>query len=372
VKTLDATLHALAPFVTGALISHESLSRAARVVRGVPAAVTPHLGFECPLGNAQTDADFGFLIDPRHGGQSILAGLVPRPPLPQRTSADYVWQRIGQLCRCWSERGSEIGKEIRELWFEFDLIDAATSEDVVPSVFVKRAPASAIAAGHPRKLGLDRVLAALLEAPLAPAVNRTVEACLAAAPSTDDVTYLGLMLGRPSAPLRLCIRGLLSEEIAGVLSRIGWSGSRDAVDVGLVPLARLADRFTLAVDVGEVVGPRIGLECRLDAAASEWQPFLDVLVTQGACTVAKRDAVLRWTEWMLPQDETQVPSGHAAERIWLHGLKAVPLLVPTIMHIKVSCGPAGPIEAKAYLGVGLRWRLDPDSAAITRILQSRE
>src|SRR5262249_53377521 len=150
--------------------------------------------------------------------------------------------------------------------------------------------------GHLRELGLNRVFVALMETPIASGVQRTADACLAAAASPDDVTYVGLMLGRPTDALRLCIRGLLPDQLPGFLSRIGWSGPRDAAAAALLPFALLADRFSLAVDVGERVGPRLGLECRLDQdAAAAWEPFLDALVACGTCTAAKRDAVLGWT-----------------------------------------------------------------------------
>jgi hypothetical protein len=197
---------------------------------------------------------------------------------------------------------------------------------------------------------------------LPPAAARAVAGCVAALPDGAHVFQVGLMLARPVDALRLCVRDLEFSDLPGYLARVGWPGTWDEARPALAPFAALATRTALHLDVGSEVYPRIGLECYLEAPdGSDWSPtataFLDALAGAGLCVPSKREGLLAWPgEQRVPADSVAVPPG-VATRSRLLGRAAFTMYRREMNHVKLNFTPGRPLEAKAYVGVVLRWRL---------------
>jgi hypothetical protein len=197
---------------------------------------------------------------------------------------------------------------------------------------------------------------------LPPAAARTVAGCVGALPAGAHVFQVGLMLARPVDAVRLCVRDLEVSELPGYLADVGWPGTWDEARTALAPFAALATRTALHLDVGSEVYPRIGLECYLEAPdGSDWSPtataFLDGLAGAGLCVPSKRDGLLAWPgEQRVPADGVALPPS-VASRARLLGRAAFTMYCREMNHVKLNFTPGRPLEAKAYVGVVLRWRL---------------
>jgi hypothetical protein len=109
---------------------------------------------------------------------------------------------------------------------------------------------------------------------------RMLEGCFRALSSDEWVFQVGLMLSRGEDAVRLCIRLRSVERIMEYLTLVGWPGDEADLRGVLEPLARSVDRVALAIDVGDAVRPKIGLECRFDGNRQprrepRWGAFLD-------------------------------------------------------------------------------------------------
>ncbi len=114
-------------------------------------------------------------------------------------------------------------------------------------------------------------------------------------------------------------------QLPDYLARVSWRGRSPRRLGAATQLAALADRFNLALDVGDVVRPRLGLECFFDRQPPDeprWGALLDELVARGL-----------------------------AETLTLFRGQPVFVLVRTINYLKLLLHPDGSLEAKAYLGL---------------------
>ena len=123
--------------------------------------------------------------------------------------------------------------------------------------------------------------------------------CTRALPSTAKIIFIGANPSVRNDALRLIIDGLPPCDITGYLLRIGWSGAAEELGELIASLARLVDNIVLSFNIGEVVFPRIGLECYFidpPHVGDRWKLFMDYLVETNLCSPAKGRALLSWSE----------------------------------------------------------------------------
>jgi hypothetical protein len=135
----------------------------------------------------------------------------------------------------------------------------------------------------------------------------------------------------------------------------------------------LVDGVTLCLDVGDAVGPRLGLECHLreqPAAEPRWERFLDDLVERGWCTPAKRAALLAWPGVTLPGEISDPWPAHLVHESLRQPADHLTSLDRRLNHVKLTYSPAQAIEAKAYFGfrhARLRPTAEPGEATTPRL-----
>lgn len=365
-QTLDRELHELSLNAAGSLISKECFTDIGRAVRGVPSAVTGCFGFECPLGTTRPVADFGFRVS-APGERGIVAGTSVEHPLPERLSEHPVWEQLRRFCEAWVDPASPIAGELRQIWLEFDVSATGVLDAAVPSVFIKieRQAGDGDADRGRYRPDVERSLALLGGAQLAPSVLRSVRVCLDAAPDGANISFFfGLMLGRQTGSVRICVHDLRAEQIPVYLEAIQWRGPRDEACDALLPFAQHAEKLTLDLDAGEEVGPKLGLECGFGrqcgtGAATE---LVEALVAQDLCVPAKRDGLIGWTGRVFQREDGPVPPEHLSGALWLSGLWASAVLVARVNHVKINF-EQGRLEAKAYLALDRRWHIYADASA---------
>jgi hypothetical protein len=334
----------------------------------VPLGARPHIralagqlapivrcGFEVRLG-ASDDVDF----------QQGIAGPGDEPRRLRaylaRAGADApAWRGIDALLAAWCNERSPLHGTLRDLWLEFDR-PPRSALSVFAGLRDKADPAHAEAA-------LDRLAGRDTWAAWRSAVRR----CFDATPPHGRIGHLGLMLGRSAPFMRVNVGGLTAEDVTPYLDQVRWPGDRDAAAALFGQIHPMVDAITLCLDVGEDVGPGLGLECHLHKqppAEARWDPFLAHLVERGWCTPAKRAALLEWPEVTLPGEITDPWPAHLVHESLRRPADHLTALERRLNHVKLTYSPAEGVEAKGYFGFLHKWLqppAEPDEAPTPRV-----
>jgi hypothetical protein len=268
------------------------------------------MGFERHLGSAQPRTDVVLRCTSRDRNCERLAELCARWPgaLPRFAR---LWRSDPELAR------------IETLWLELDC--PLENDSQPPALFFS------LEAG-------DTVMARALDVlgrPLTDADQRVVDSLRAWSPRIA-LYYCGLMFSRDRAPLRLCVSGVVAEEVAGLARHLGtsWTTRLDRYATADTPVV-------LHVDLTREgrAGARMGIEIK----QADWQPMLARLFDDGLCSSSERDEIL---DYPAIRPITNEQLRQALSRLLPHEATH---LIKRINHVKlVSDGERG-LSAKAYL-----------------------
>ncbi|HYO58968.1 hypothetical protein [Archangium sp.] len=350
---LNEYLRIAEPHLPPRLISPAALANIEQIARLLPPVSAS--GFECRLGREEAQADFGVRFLATDGSRAMLAGRGdPDSALPSSLFTHPVWERLRRFGARWDTPGTLLQEEIGDVFLEFDV--EGTPPDVpIPSFFIE----------YDRRAwrhldALEESLALLWGEPLEPAVRARVVECLAALPPGGRVSAVGAMFSRRFDGVRLCLQGLGPDTMPGYLSRVGWPGPPAALETMLARVAGRVERMALSLDVGPAVLPKVGVECHLaeslhEADSERWASLLELLVEQGLCLPAKRQALVDWLGHTHLRSRPEALPGNLRALSASLGPKALPVFLRRINHLKLVLQPGQPPEAKAYLALLQRW-----------------
>jgi hypothetical protein len=368
---------AVAPCVSGHLISPEALSNIQRIAALLPGALTDFFGFECQLGISEPSADFLVCCRASQSGPEVLNGQMPERGLPAFFMNHSVWQRIRSFSTEWSNPQSPLFDRVHNMWIEFD-VEAVPPSIPVPSVFIgpenlrsaEPAGDNSLMPGHCAWL-TDSALPLLLSGELDPALRGQIARCLNLLPPGACIFQVGLMLARASRVTRLCVRGVSKAQIIEYLRALDYDTSSGQLHELLDLLGPWVERIDLDMDVADRVLPKIGLECYPAADASAIHLLLNHLVSCGLLTPAKAEALESWrgmahqrlTPEIWPRDLLALSGflggrAHSVFARWLH-------------HVKIVYQPGFPLQAKAYLAVQHLWLAPEQIKDLLKLAQSR-
>ncbi|WPB72722.1 hypothetical protein KYC5002_27080 [Archangium violaceum] len=351
--TLNEYLRLAEPHLSPRLISPTALARLEQLARLMPPVSAS--GFECRLGREEAQADFGVRFLSSDGSRALLAGRVDAgPALPSPLFSHPVWERLRRFGARWDTPGSLLQEELGDVFLEFD-VEETPPPVPIPSFFIEYDRRA-----WRRLAAMEESLALLWGEPLAPAVRERVVACLAALPAGGYVSAVGAMFSRRFDGVRLCLQGLGPDTLPDYLALIDWPGDTRDVEALLAPVSGRVERMALSLDVGPAVLPRLGVECHLsdslhEADSERWASLLDVLVKQGLCLRAKRDALVEWLGHTHLRSHPEALPGNLRALAASLGPKALPVFLRRINHLKLVLQPGQPPEAKAYLVLLQRW-----------------
>jgi hypothetical protein len=351
----DYVTVAVAPYIGDQLISPEALLDIQQIATLLPTAITDRFGFECELGIDRPTADFLVCCRTSHGAAEVLAGQKPDFDLPHRLHGHPVWQRIRTFSQQWANSDSPIGREVHNLWLEFD-IGLVPSPTPVPSVFIgSNRLRSHVPVADPQAMSrqcawlTDQALPTLLGSTIEVGARGQMARCINLLPEGACLFQVGLMLARASQTMRLCVRGIERQHIVEYLNALDWQGSRSELESLILSLGKYTARIDLDFDIADRLLPRIGLECYLDAA--RLPDFMAHLVSSKLCTAPKAEASRLWhgstkasiTPSAWPQGPNTASSllEHASQGWFERALH----------HVKIVYQPKEAVQAKAYLGV---------------------
>lgn len=338
-ETLLDPLLTLANQRPDTLISESAWARITRLTAGLPGGCSSFFGFECPLGTDAEHVDFLFCSTRDEGHTQVLAATAPR-------DSDPAWRAVRALCTAWDGPGGELDG-LHNLWLEFDVGSRPQAHAVErPSLFFGLQPHGAGLTLASRALGL--VEPAALSGARAALLTRLFEAL----PDAAYVFQIGVMLARDAPAIRVCVRQIEADNVATLLTRLGWAGDRAALMDLLASLALRAERVDLDLDLGDEVGPRIGLECYPgsdDAVAARLSALTDWLVARELCSTQQAAALVRYQGLTHPRAvSTPWPAS------WLRVARArgetyESCVCRWVHHVKLVFEDGAPRAAKAYL-----------------------
>jgi hypothetical protein len=373
--SFEEYLRPISAHVPPALISLSAFSNINSVASVLPATLAHNMFFfECRLGERAPRADF-LVLAKVSCGRSSLAGLHPTSTLPVRLMTDTVWRRVEDFAVCWADPSSPLYHAVDNVWLEFD-VDGPPPDVPVPSIFF--APQSngqmddIEVAGDPNAEGrlatVERTIRLLAGGEPPPPM---LEGCFRALSSDEKIFQVGLMLSRGEDAVRLCIRLRSVERIMEYLTVVGWPGDEADLRGVLEPLARSVDRVALAIDVGDAVRPKIGLECRFDRNRQprrepRWGAFLNSLVLNGLCTSDKREALLAYPGYVDEATRDMPWPAALRQASQLLGGRSLSTFVRWLHHVKIVYRPGEPLEAKAYLAGNHHWHTPASGSSSIR------
>ena len=296
-------------------------------------------GFEFALGRQAAEADF--CVVPGRGSTLAAHYIRESEAAPSGSAA----AALGAcLARHSGDPTSFLSRKEGVVVLEYDVPDVLPGEPAPPGIFfVPRTHSE----GAARKLHDDPAdtVAALWAAAgwrADAAELRRVEGVYEALSGAGYVAQAGVMPGRRRA-VRLVVHRIDPAELPGLLERLRWPGSPDAVMSVMAEMSDLTrPGAVLSLDVAaHGVSPRLGLELfrpvewfRIDRAG--WRPLIDRLADKAWCVPAKAEGLRAWPR---------------AGR--LIGPGGVYRVHQTINHVKVVVAH-GRIAAKAYAAVVVR------------------
>jgi hypothetical protein len=268
-----------------------------------------------------------------------------RGPEEQRRLARWL-ARQQNLSAPWQRLRDALGtleSQLEEVWLELD--DGA--DDPPLSVFARLPPSPQTAA----RSTVDSVLDAF-HMTLSARQHSALDLCLGACAGPVSLSHIGLMLGRPGAPLRLVIDGVPPEDIAAFLQGIGWPGARDRAVEWSERLFVYADRIRLVLTVGDGLAPDLGFECFVGHPAvtdPRWRCLLDSFVDLGLCAPDQSAQLLAWPSTLTPILMPEWPDALLIDAL-LRDPQDVRWLQCRLSHVKVTLPDRWAPFAKGYVG----------------------
>lgn len=349
------TVFAVAPYIPAKLISGKNLRHIIAIASQLPGALASFWGFECRLGEEAPQGDFLLSVKAEEEGRAIVAGTHDNIKLSESLRTNPVWNLACNFSQHWLDPTSPIYNKVDNIWLEFD-VNGEPPPIPIPSLFFGCSPAQVentgitLAKAEPEshQWVTETALKILLGDSLSGKMKQKLWECLVALPTDAYVFQIGMMLGRKSDLIRLCVRNISPEDIIVYLEQIGWTGSIDFLQTTISELASFAARIDLDLDVGNSVLPKIGLECYLEGqprSEPKWQAFLSYLVEKALCLPDKKDALMGCPRYI------SVSSEKLGARKWSGFVRG-------LHHIKIVGNGERVIEAKGYIYINHSWLVE--------------
>lgn len=333
-SSIEDYLKVITPHLHSDLVSPEVVSHIQGLEPILP-CLTENL-FECRLGTDETQVDFSFYLPPL------------TKSLPERFLTSPVWCSFQDFYQKWTNPTSSLHQKLKAVGMEFDL-DQLLSSVPIPCIFLELN--REVNCSFP---DLISEALGLLNYPLSPLIESNLKLCADFLPDGAQFAHFAVMLSRPGLGVRVNVINIPPDQLLDYLLKIGGSDPTEAFSPLIYNLSELVDYVVLAFDVGEIIYPRIGLECYLRKQPRyepRWHLFLDNLVDSRLCTPAKRDALLTWSG--IDKQKYKQEGNLSWESVFSQSMYSVYWRM--INHIKIVYQPGCPLEAKGYLASGHRW-----------------
>lgn len=361
--SLENYLKVVAPYLSHQLVSPEALSHIQTLARMLPPLSEALL--ECRLGANTSTVDFSVLATASDGSRDILAGFNSHITLPDIILTNPVWNCIRNFCLHWHEPNSLLSENVALIWLEFD-VDGQLPEVPVPSFFFRlkhfrsdHCSTRASDITDAQQQTTETALSLLFGGSISPQIKQNLAICLDSLPVGAQFLYIGAMLSRQLEAVRVNVIGISEEKLLAYLTKIGWKYSVSELKEIIQILSGFVDTIVLNFDVGNILFPKIGIECEFlkknPRIEPRWQLFLDYLVERGLCTPEKRDALLNWPGYSHEKSHPELWPSNLSKVSSFLGARGSSVFFRRLNHIKIVYQPGRSLEAKGYLSFGHAW-----------------
>jgi len=339
------------------LISPARILEIKRITDIFPSQITSMFGFECRLGDDIPQADLAFSILPEMA--AILESIDREESF---WPGDGIWNGVREVINRIEEPGL---KDVAGLlWLEFDL-DRPFKGVPAPGVFLSferfmrhnRLRLSMKEKAERLLSASESVISSLRGRQFFDRIQPAFAEALRLLPEHSMLFQVGTMTSRPGEYMRICIQDITMEEIITFLEKMKWPGSFEELDALLRTLSDFSGSTVLALDLGEAVMPKVGVEISfqedmISKKEPPWKGFLGYLADEGLCTRKKADALLEYPGHILqnPGQGFWPVSLQKASVFWGRSI-----FINRLDHFKVTYQKDCPLEAKSYLAVCQEW-----------------
>ena len=338
------------------LISSQCFGEIKSLAGNFSGNLTSFFGFESRLNESDEKSDYLFAISAKKGEREALVDLIESDKFSMFRSRPE-WQQIAKFANVWANPYSILHKEVLGLWFEFDSYDFL-SLIPTPNIFLQTTPLKIDTLEDIQKCTwVTREAFPLLTGQhLSKKMEKRILRCIQKLPKGASCIHFGVMLSRPTEGVRLVLNRIRPNQIIPYLKSIGWSEDSEELSSLLKELDKYVTRIVLHINVGNVIDPKIGLECSFYPdkyhLESGWSNFFEYLTKKGLCIPEKKSALLRYSGVEEDTNENfNMNSYMIATKIPKDTFSHA--LVRYISHVKIIFSPYHPLEAKAYPGVRL-------------------
>jgi hypothetical protein len=298
-----------------------------------------HVYVECRLGAEDDQVDV--IAGVRGNARTRLCR--DRRSLPANAAA-AVETSVVAFVRRWASHAADLNA-VSALWFEYDLRPVSGSAGLSsPSVFVEHDWHDRALTARQRSASIRSIYRQLTGHELACEIVSRLELCYRFLPPKTSIPYVGIMLGRATRAVRICVLGLSGGTTAVYLRNIEWSGDSRTLRTGLEAVEAMRQEYRTALglvhlDVEHQVAASVGMEVvfsrpgQVRGIVAERDLF-ESLVRAGRCCRAKQQALLRWPGYSV---------GRVSGEPWDS------VFVRRINNIKVVIGSDAALTVKGYL-----------------------
>ena len=286
---------------------------------------------ESPLGDSGNEGGYSLCVTRRDWSEA--AGFV----LPEAFATEPRWRQIATFFDRWYA-GAICAEPIDGLCLEVDV--AGTPPPVpVPSLFFGVELETADETINTIGKGMQ-----IFEQKISQTQRQLLQALLQNVGPACKGLFVGLMLSRPAAPLRLCTCGADLPAVLTAIKKIGINtldGHPDWQEF----LQRGLYCSHVDIDIGDTCGAKVGIEVKFLSAmtvhqqrkTTHWPDFMEWLVDKGWCMRQKSQAALNWTGGRRYCPDLFDFTGPA------------PVILRSLNHVKLDFLPNRPPQAKVYL-----------------------
>ncbi len=360
-------LNVISPHFPKELITTEDQNFFSYVTSQLPGGITQSLYLECRLDSGNLGVDLSLCVE---GDEwDVLAGLNSDVDNPSSFLNEPTWMKVRRFCADHNNLPTQEKDKVKSFWLEFDFIQNPTGM-LIPSTYFS------IESYHENNYDWVKhsAIPLLMGDVLPEDVKKHLSFCLQLATTEANLIYIGVMSSRSPVMIRLCIHGMRPDRIIRYLQDVGYDISSDLIEM-IFDLGAIVDGIALAIDLGERIGPRVGLECTFNRWISSpiknpYTALTQYLINLGACTPEKRDAFWHYFGF---DDQLRRTNNWPKSLIKLseeRGSQQVSTIQRNLSHIKVDYSPGKPVRAKLYLTAKHSW-LSPKMVGLMSLYYRR-
>ena len=172
--------------------------------------ILPHfnqIGFECPIHIENPKSDLCLTLNNNPISAKILSGNHDSIKVNKRLQNHQIWNNIQSFLNEFFDSSSSIHKNIRNLFFEFDIEANKPDQVPVPKIFFD------LIKNNESKKVIDETTKHLFKEPLSEQLINNIQKCLKFLSPAEKTFHIGFIPSGKNDFVRLCFNGLTSKTV---------------------------------------------------------------------------------------------------------------------------------------------------------------